>query len=364
MAVEQVPGSRFARESFSRLGRSLFFLGLTSALAMASLAYAQSLPAGNSTHKDKPPISGGGAPTSTPQVGTPVVPGLVSDTPVPPTAQQLPPQPPVVNWDGSLLTIDAENSTLTDILIAVRTRTGASMEIPPSASGERVFVHLGPGPIREIVSSLLYGTGFDYIVETAEDDPNALRSLVVTVQGKGDDSAGGSLAAASGVPGGIEADSTGANKTPGSMAQGVAPREGMRMMRGWAAPGKPAFQANAEATLAAEESANESGSVSVTADGNVQNPPAVGSASASAAEEATNSNPQPSSALTASGTSLTETDLPLATQETSSSAPESDSNGQPGISHMIQNMTNLFAQRRQIQAQQNQAAQQQRSPSE
>ncbi len=240
------------------------------------------------------------------------------------------------------------------------------MEIAPSASGERVFVHLGPGPIRDIISSLMYGTGFDYIVEAADDDPDVLRSLVVTVQGKTDDSAGGSLASASGIlAGGNEAEAT-ANRVRGSIAQGVPSRDGMRMMRGWAAPGKPAFELDAEAALAAEQTVKQSGSVFDSAEGNVSNAPAAASTSASvsSAEDGNNSNFQPSSSSTDSGTSAKETDLPPAIQEASSSASDSDSNTQPAVNHMIQNMTDMFAQRRQIQSQQNQAPQQQRSPSE
>lgn len=70
----------------------------------------------------------------------------------------------------------------------MRERTGASIEIPGAASGERVFVHLGPGPARDIISSLVYGTAFDYVIETAEDDPDTLRSVVLTAPGQGDSS--------------------------------------------------------------------------------------------------------------------------------------------------------------------------------
>lgn len=51
-----------------------------------------------------------------------------------------------------------------------------------------MFVHLGPGPARDIISSLLYGTSFDYIVETADDDPHTLRRVVLTARGLGDSS--------------------------------------------------------------------------------------------------------------------------------------------------------------------------------
>jgi hypothetical protein len=271
----------------------------------------------------------------------------------------------VVSWDSNLLTIDAENSTLTAILVEVRTRTGASMEIPAAASAQRVFVHLGPGPVRDVLSSLLYGTGFDYIVETSEDNPDALSKVVLTGQGNGDDSVGGSLAA-NGVVGSTTGSAVGANVLGGAAAQIAAHREaGMRLMPGWAGPGKPAFQADAEAALAAKEaSAQESAPASDGADATAQNPSA-GTELAATGQEPNSDASQSSSSTAPSSTagSSTQTELPPATtaQADAASARASDSDDQTGVSHMIQDMNRMFEQRRQIQAQQNQAAQAQKS---
>ena len=108
--------------------------------------------------------------------------------PVPPTAAQLPAKAPEISWDGKLLTIDAENSTLSDILLGIRSHTGASVEMPPSASAERVAVHLGPAPVREVLSSLLYGTEYDYLIQASESDVHGLQKVIITARGKGDDS--------------------------------------------------------------------------------------------------------------------------------------------------------------------------------
>jgi hypothetical protein len=270
----------------------------------------------------------------------------------PPAAEQTPPQPPAVTWDTDLLTIDAENSTLTDILVAVRTRTGASIEIPLAASRERVFVHLGPGPIREIISSLLYGTGFDYIIEASEDDPDTLRSVVVTAQGMGDDSTVSS-----------PADAVATKDFRGTDSQGVTRREGgMRMMRGWAAPGKPTFQADAEAAMAAEEANRASASASDDAGPNSQSSSATRTESASGVQDSTSDAASASSAPSSRGNanSVTESDIPPETASSSPSGAEPDD--QSGISQSIQSMTRLYEQRRQIQAKQNQTGQQKQSP--
>lgn len=356
--MAEFPDRGFVRKTICQIA-ALSLLGLTGALATSSVAHAQaaSPPGSNSVRRDK-----SFAPAVSPSAAVPVVPAPVAPvTPVdappePVTAAQMPPQPPVIAWDGTLLSIDAENSTLADILNAVGKHTGASMELPPSASRERVFVHLGPGSVRDVISALLYGTGFDYIVAASEDDPDTLHSLVLTARGKEDDSAVGSFADASGV----DPTSIGAGAAfRGSIAQGVAPREGMRMMRGWAGPGKPAFQANAEAALAAEQAAKESGEVSDTADANATNPATPTADSASAGHDLSGSDPQPSASATSPGNTSSGTDIPLATASSSSASDSSDQTG--AVSGMIQNMTHMFEQRRQIQSQQNQAVTQQQS---
>src|ERR1700746_671938 len=66
------------------------------------------------------------------------------------------PVPPQVSYQNSQLTINAPNSTLGDILRAVRKQTGAEIEIP--SASERVVTHLGPGPAREVMAELLNGS--------------------------------------------------------------------------------------------------------------------------------------------------------------------------------------------------------------
>src|SRR4051812_10667156 len=78
-------------------------------------------------------------------VGSPQSPTAPPTTAPPPAAievEQSPAQPPaeapVISWDGKQLTIDAENSSLSEILLAIPSRTGASIEMPPSTSSDRV----------------------------------------------------------------------------------------------------------------------------------------------------------------------------------------------------------------------------------
>jgi hypothetical protein len=94
----------------------------------------------------------------------------------------MPASPPQVTFQNGMLTIQAHNSTLGDILRAVRARTGAAMEVPPNAT-ERVVAQLGPGPARDILASLLNGSHFNYVMLGSVNDPSALDRLILTPKG-------------------------------------------------------------------------------------------------------------------------------------------------------------------------------------
>ena len=94
------------------------------------------------------------------------------------------PVAPQVSYQNSQLTIVAPNSTLGDILRAVRKQTGAEIEIP--VAPERVVTHLGPGPAREIMAELLNGSRFNYVLLGSPAD-DALLTRVVLVAKTGPD---------------------------------------------------------------------------------------------------------------------------------------------------------------------------------
>lgn len=94
---------------------------------------------------------------------------------------QLPATPAKVSYQGGLLTISAQNSTLGEILRDVRKVTGASIEIPSgSGAGERVVTHLGPAAPRDVLAGLLNGSSFNYVMLGSSSDPMALSSVILT----------------------------------------------------------------------------------------------------------------------------------------------------------------------------------------
>ena len=103
----------------------------------------------------------------------------------PPTPEEMPAVPPRVSMNNGMLTISADNSTMGDILGAVRKQTGAVLEVPPGLSAERVATRLGPGTPQSVIQQLFVGSKFDYIIVGSPQDPSALQRIIVTPRGAG-----------------------------------------------------------------------------------------------------------------------------------------------------------------------------------
>jgi hypothetical protein len=85
---------------------------------------------------------------------------------------------PHVSYRDGQLTIIAPNSTLGDILRAVKKQTSADMEIPSNVN-ERVVTQLGPGTAREVVAELLNGSRFNYVLLGSPADSAVLTRVVL-----------------------------------------------------------------------------------------------------------------------------------------------------------------------------------------
>src|ERR1700722_16240695 len=143
---------------------------------------------------------------------------------------------PQVSYESGLLTIDAPNSTLGDILRGVRKHTSADIEIPSNPS-ERVATHLGPAPPREVMAELLNGSHFNYILLGSPQDSNALVRVVLVAKTGPDNPApptpGATAAAGTGAPAPPvanaaeqpEADAAEENNTDDSADQSAAEAE-------------------------------------------------------------------------------------------------------------------------------------------
>jgi len=98
---------------------------------------------------------------------------------------QLPSAPPHVTYQNGLLTVAAQNATLSEILGDVRRLTGATVDVPQGGGNERVVAQLGPGAPRDVLAQLLNGTSFNYVMVGTMADPNSVVSVVLTSKPSG-----------------------------------------------------------------------------------------------------------------------------------------------------------------------------------
>ena len=100
-----------------------------------------------------------------------------------PTAPVTPPRPKLdVAVRGNLLSIHAEGATLAEVLYEVHRKTGADIAIPAGAEQERVVVRLGPAPGKEVISTLLNGSRFNYILVGSDRDPGGFNNLLLSLK--------------------------------------------------------------------------------------------------------------------------------------------------------------------------------------
>ena len=102
----------------------------------------------------------------------------------PPTPEHGPASPPEVTFRNGQLTIVARNSILSDVLNQVRSKTGASIDMP-APSNDRVVGQFGPGAPRDVMAQLLNGSHFDYVMVGSPSDPSALKKVVLTAKMNG-----------------------------------------------------------------------------------------------------------------------------------------------------------------------------------
>jgi hypothetical protein len=138
-------------------------------------------------HSPKPGASVAASPPAATNPVGPVPPAApVAARSAPPLSSSLmnsAPVKPSVTMQNGLLTIDAPNSTLGDVLSAVRKATGASIE--GASSAERVAVRIGPGEPNQVLDALLRGTSYDYVILGSKAKPNGVTLIVLTQSGAG-----------------------------------------------------------------------------------------------------------------------------------------------------------------------------------
>lgn len=88
-----------------------------------------------------------------------------------------------VDFANGMLSIHANNASLSEVLFQIQKKTGAEIAIPAGTEQERVAADFGPGTPGEVLSQLLNGSGLNFVVVGSESDPNALRSVLLSPKG-------------------------------------------------------------------------------------------------------------------------------------------------------------------------------------
>src|SRR6185312_5447786 len=97
----------------------------------------------------------------------------------PPSPSDETANPPQVTLDQGKLQVDAHNSELSAILQDVAAQTG--MTVDGLSRNTRVFGVYGPGTPRDVLSQLLTGAGYNFVM-VGGDNENVPRELVLTAQ--------------------------------------------------------------------------------------------------------------------------------------------------------------------------------------
>src|SRR5262249_2116101 len=112
---------------------------------------------------------------------------IATSQPVRPRVQAVVVEPRVVvGYANGKLMVKADKATLAEILNEVRRQTGASISMPPAASQEQVVGSFGPAAPRDVLSSILNGSQFNFIILGAENDASRLQSVTLTPRGQGE----------------------------------------------------------------------------------------------------------------------------------------------------------------------------------
>jgi hypothetical protein len=98
-------------------------------------------------------------------------------TPVPP--------PLTVSFAGGMLTVKSNKASLSEVLFAVHQRTGADIAIPPGAEQETVVAEIGPASAPEVLSTLLNGSKFNFLILSSASDPNVLDRVILSARPEG-----------------------------------------------------------------------------------------------------------------------------------------------------------------------------------
>jgi hypothetical protein len=90
-----------------------------------------------------------------------------------------------VSFHDGLLSIRAYKASLSEVLFEVHQRTGAEVAISAGAEQEQVVADIGPGPAPEVLSQLLNGSKFNFLILSAANNPRMLDRVILSPRAEG-----------------------------------------------------------------------------------------------------------------------------------------------------------------------------------
>lgn len=100
----------------------------------------------------------------------------------PPTPTLAPPQPKKVDisFQDGRLSVTSRKASLAEVLNELRIQTGADIVVPAGAEQEVVAVVLGPSSPRDVISRLLDGSRYNFIIVGTDKDANQVERVVLS----------------------------------------------------------------------------------------------------------------------------------------------------------------------------------------
>jgi len=91
------------------------------------------------------------------------------------------PAPPKVTYQNGLLSVESTNARLGDIFNAIRAKAGIQFEgLPTGQEKDRVAGKFGPAPADQVLTSLLQGSHFDYVIIGMPENPSLVQRVILT----------------------------------------------------------------------------------------------------------------------------------------------------------------------------------------
>ena len=112
--------------------------------------------------------------------GGTLAPSSASTTEAGPAAPPPPPKKVEVKLQDDKLRLVSNKASLADVLNELHAQLNADIPIPAGAEQELVAVVLGPGTQREVISKLLEGSRYNFIIVGTDQDANKVERVILS----------------------------------------------------------------------------------------------------------------------------------------------------------------------------------------